>query len=175
MGYSPQKVFGLSNLYEELLKQNELQQMCDCFIKLVIEPFIEHIVQSQNIKLVQLIEDVKETIHNKYMNDLSLEMCADLHRVDPFRLSKAFKEVTGVNFIDYVTDYRLKKSKELLKHTDLRINEIAEKVGYQSTYFNRIFKKKENMTPGQFREKEEAAPNIENCNKLKGDADIRRD
>ncbi|WP_240418504.1 helix-turn-helix domain-containing protein [Paenibacillus periandrae] len=157
-GHSPQKVFGLSNLYEELLQHNELQQMCDCFEKLVMEPFIEHIVESQNVKLVQLAEDVKATIHSKYMTDLSLEMCADLHHVDPFRLSKAFKEVTGINFIDYVTDYRIKKSKELLKNSNLRINEIAEMVGYQSTYFNRIFKKKENMTPGQFREKEESSP-----------------
>ncbi|MFD0681343.1 MULTISPECIES: helix-turn-helix domain-containing protein [unclassified Paenibacillus] len=152
-GHSPQKVFGLSNLYEELLQHSDLQKMCDSFVKIVMEPFIEHIVESQNVKLVQLTEDIKATIHSKYMTDLSLEMCADLHHVDPFRLSKAFKEVTGINFIDYVTDFRIRKSKELLKNTNLRINEIAELVGYQPTYFNRIFKKRENMTPGQFREK----------------------
>ncbi|WP_165972338.1 NAD(P)-dependent oxidoreductase [Paenibacillus piri] len=152
-GHSPQKVFGLSNLYEELLQHHELQKMCDCFIHLVMEPFIELIVESQNVKLVQLVEEVKETIHSKYNIDLSLEMCADLHHVDPFRLSKAFKEVTGINFIDYVTDYRIKKSKDLLKNTSLRINEIAELVGYQPTYFNRIFKKRESMTPGQYRER----------------------
>lgn len=141
-GHSPQTVFGLSNLYEELLEHNDLKQMCEYFEKLVMKPFIEHIVESQNVKLVQMTEDVKGTIHSKYMTDLSLEMCADEHHIDPFRLSRAFKEVTGVNFIDYVTDYRIKKSKELLKNTNFRINEIAEMVGYQSSYFNRIFKKR---------------------------------
>ncbi|RAU91640.1 hypothetical protein DQG13_28950 [Paenibacillus sp. YN15] len=47
---------------------------------------------------------------------------------------------------------RLEKAKELLAGTDMRINAIAELVGYQPTYFNRIFKKLEGITPGAYRE-----------------------
>ena len=57
-----------------------------------------------------------------------------------------------MNFIDYVTQHRMTKAKELLRESDMKINEIAESVGYQPSYFIRIFKKTEGMTPGQYRE-----------------------
>ncbi|MFD2876142.1 helix-turn-helix transcriptional regulator [Paenibacillus rhizoplanae] len=58
-----------------------------------------------------------------------------------FLLSKSFKRVTGQNFIDYVTELRLTKAKELLRDTDLKMNDVALQVGYQQSYFNRIFQK----------------------------------
>lgn len=58
----------------------------------------------------------------------------------------------GMNFIDYVTQYRMNKARELLRNTDMKINEIAESVGYQPAYFIRLFKKAEGLTPGQYRE-----------------------
>lgn len=56
-----------------------------------------------------------------------------------------------MNFIDYLTDFRMEVSKEALAMSTMQINEIAEKVGYNSSYFNRLFKKKFGMTPGQYR------------------------
>nr|WP_249435725.1 helix-turn-helix transcriptional regulator [Paenibacillus sp. Marseille-Q4541] len=70
----------------------------------------------------------------------------------PYALSKAFKQVAGINFIDYVTFRRMDMAKRLLRETDLKINEIADQVGYQHSYFNRIFKKQEGLTPGQYRD-----------------------
>lgn len=63
-----------------------------------------------------------------------------------------FKDITGVNFIDYLTSIRLNKAKELLINTDMKINEIAETIGYKNSYFNRLFKRHEGYTPGQYRE-----------------------
>ncbi|MNC53328.1 HTH-type transcriptional regulator YesS [compost metagenome] len=46
----------------------------------------------------------------------------------------------------------MEKARELLRDTDLLINDVAERVGYQHSYFNRIFKKLEGMTPTRYRE-----------------------
>lgn len=91
-------------------------------------------------------------INEHYMDNISLDGCADYTGISPFLLSKSFKRVTGKNFIDYLTELRLDKAKELLRDTSLRINDVAEQVGYQHSYFNRIFKKQEGITPSRYRE-----------------------
>jgi len=45
------------------------------------------------------------------------------------------------------------KAKKLLVESDLKVNEIAEQIGYQPSYFIRLFRKYENMTPGQYRDR----------------------
>ncbi|MNP83828.1 HTH-type transcriptional regulator YesS [compost metagenome] len=58
----------------------------------------------------------------------------------------------GINFTEYLTELRMDKAKALLKESDIMINEIALLVGYQPSYFIRLFKKLEGITPGRFRE-----------------------
>src|SRR5699024_12548220 len=54
--------------------------------------------------------------------------------------------------VDYLTELRLKKSKELLRELHFTIYEIAEKVGFSSSqYFSRVFKQVEGMTPTIYR------------------------
>jgi YesN/AraC family two-component response regulator len=91
-------------------------------------------------------------LQNNYMKEISLDSCADHTGMNSVALSKAFKQVTDKNFIDYLTELRIEKAKELLRDTDMKINDIAEKSGYQASYFNRIFKKQEGITPSQYRE-----------------------
>ncbi|WP_159886871.1 AraC family transcriptional regulator [Paenibacillus puerhi] len=52
----------------------------------------------------------------------------------------------------YLTELRMDKAKPLLKDSDIMINEIALLVGYQPSYFIRLFKKLEGITPGRFRD-----------------------
>lgn len=66
--------------------------------------------------------------------------------------SLIFKNHTGETFISYLTRIRVEKSKELLKCTDLKTYEIADRVGYTDPhYFNLIFKKAMGMTPTEYR------------------------
>jgi YesN/AraC family two-component response regulator len=67
-------------------------------------------------------------------------------------LSEKFKEVTGVNFVDYVARTRTEKAREMLENSNLRISEIAFAVGFQSlSQFNRIFKKLSGRSPSAYR------------------------
>jgi AraC-like DNA-binding protein len=67
-------------------------------------------------------------------------------------LSEKFKQVTGVNFVDYIARIRFEKACELLLNSNLRISEIAFTVGFQSlSQFNRVFKRSSGKSPTELR------------------------
>jgi two-component system response regulator YesN len=67
--------------------------------------------------------------------------------------SLVFKQQTGETFVEYLTRVRMDKAKELLRHTSLKLYEIAAKVGYADpNYFSILFKKHVGVTPSEYRE-----------------------
>ena len=153
-GINPSQLYGGVNLYEQLCQLHEPMEMQKWFISRVLEPYFKEFLESQSLQPHQIAEKAVAIINKEYMNDIfSLESCADMLGTKPYTLSKVFKQVTGVNFIDYLTEFRLNKAKELLVTTNSKINDIALQVGYQNSYMFRLFKKYEGMTPGEYREK----------------------
>lgn len=66
--------------------------------------------------------------------------------------SRLFREVTGTNFIDYYTAFRLEKSLELLKSTRQNIETVALSVGFHSLRsYNRAFRARFGQSPGSYR------------------------
>ena len=79
------------------------------------------------------------------------EMAAEFHML-PSNLSAFFKAHTGGNLLDYVTDLRIQKAKELLEQTDNTIADISQQVGYYNvSSFVRRFRENQGITPGVFR------------------------
>jgi AraC-like DNA-binding protein len=84
--------------------------------------------------------------------ELSLTKVAKFVNISPNHLSDKFKEVTGVNFVDYIARTRTERARELLQNSNLRISEIAFAVGFQSlSQFNRVFKKLSGKSPSAYR------------------------
>jgi AraC-like DNA-binding protein len=84
--------------------------------------------------------------------ELSLSKVAKAANITPNYLSEKFKQVTGINFSDYVARTRFEKASKLLHDVDLRISEIAFAVGFQSlSQFNRVFKRLSGKSPTEFR------------------------
>ena len=78
---------------------------------------------------------------------------AEKYKNQPRISQSPFTERTSKNFSDYLTECRIRKAKELLKHTEMRIYEIANAVGYNDPYyFSSCFKKITNKTPSEYRE-----------------------
>ena len=74
--------------------------------------------------------------------------------ISPYYFSKLFKEATGENFIEYLTNIRIDKAKELLEKSDLSMKEICAMCGYSDpNYFSRTFKKNVGLTPTEYKEK----------------------
>ncbi len=67
------------------------------------------------------------------------------------RLSRLFQNYTGVSLIDYVTDVKIRYAKQLLRSTDMTMLAIASKLEFSISYFNKLFKRKVGITPGEYR------------------------
>ncbi|TLS49620.1 AraC family transcriptional regulator [Paenibacillus antri] len=155
-GTSTRHLFHGENMFAQLSQIREPDKMLHWMKEKVVVPFIEERDAKANSQMKRMVENTVDYIHAHYAEDISLDGCADLVGTSPYTLSKLFKQVTGVNFIDYVTELRIAQAKKLLCETDRKINDIALQVGYQQRYFNRIFKKQVGVTPGQYREQAEA-------------------
>lgn len=93
-----------------------------------------------------------EYIKNHYNNEITLEEVAGYVCVSSYYFSKIFKEYTGKNYVDYITELRIEKAKEMLKSGETSIKDICFEVGYNDpNYFSRVFKKVEGVTPSEFK------------------------
>ena len=85
-------------------------------------------------------------------DELSLTKVAKAVNISPNHLSEKFKQVTGVNFVDYIARMRFQRASDLLLHSDRRISEIAFATGFQSlSQFNRVFKNLSGRSPTDYR------------------------
>ncbi|MFD0676237.1 MULTISPECIES: helix-turn-helix domain-containing protein [unclassified Paenibacillus] len=151
-GMNPVHMFEGANLFDHLSMQNGPDEMLKWFKHKVVGTFVQELISKQDFHLKQMVEQVILYLNERYMTDLSLDSCAEYFGTSPYTLSRAFKQISGINFIDYLTNIRLATAKQLLRESELKITEVAERVGYQQSYFNRIFKKYEGVTPSHYRE-----------------------
>ncbi len=122
---------------ERLLDINQIQAfLYHHFLKPVSILWQENVANSYS----EMIQKVAEYIQSDFRNEqISLEYVRDRFEVDPIFFSKEFKRAKQVNFIDYLTNVRIVEAKRQLLETDHQINEIAENLGYNASYFNRLF------------------------------------
>jgi AraC-like DNA-binding protein len=98
------------------------------------------------------ISRAQQFIRQNFARDLSLEEVAAEINLAPAYFSRLFSQVTGTSFINYLTEVRIRRAKELLQGTNAKIKEINETVGYSNIYyFSRVFKNKTGVTPIEYR------------------------
>ena len=99
------------------------------------------------------IRKVMSAIHNDVAKPWTLEELASLANMSKSGLSERFKNMIGDSPLSYLARLRMQKAGTLLKSSTKSIAEIAILSGYQSeSAFNKAFKKKVGITPGNFRE-----------------------
>ncbi|MDO4338336.1 MAG: helix-turn-helix domain-containing protein [Eubacteriales bacterium] len=90
-------------------------------------------------------------MEQNYTEDISLETCAHEIGSSYTYLNRAFKQETGMRFVEYLNQCRLKKAKSLLIRNSLSMKEIVEKAGFRNyNYFFKVFKENEGITPSEF-------------------------
>jgi two-component system, response regulator YesN len=100
-----------------------------------------------------LVTRIKKYIDENLSEDLSLTRLGELVSLNPFYLSRLYKQLTGEGLSDTIMTARLAEAKRLLKDTNDKVQDIAMKVGFESAaYFNRFFKKSTEYTPQAYRE-----------------------
>lgn len=100
-----------------------------------------------------IIEKAKAYIRENYGKDICLDDVSRQVNISPYYFSKLFKAETGTNFIEYLTDIRIEKAKEMLSDKNYSMKEICAAIGYSDpNYFSRTFKKNVGVTPTDYRE-----------------------
>ena len=93
-------------------------------------------------------------IRQNYDQRLSTgHICTHCH-ISPQHLIRLFKKHLGVTPLQYITNYKMSQTIELLRHSELSVQEIAASLGYDNTnYFTRLFAREEGYSPTEFRER----------------------
>lgn len=99
-----------------------------------------------------MIDIVIRYVHAHYGDNVSLQLLAGVVHVTPNYLSRIFKETVGENFKEWLTRYRIEKSKELLLDSSLKMYEIAVMVGFSDyKHFSATFKKLTGCSAKEYR------------------------
>jgi two-component system response regulator YesN len=98
------------------------------------------------------VKRVKSMIHEFYQSGITLDEIGAKLDITPEYLGTLFHREMGVTFSTYVKNFRIGKAKELLCGTQLKLYEIAERVGYSdSKYFSKVFKEVTGQLPTEYR------------------------
>jgi two-component system response regulator YesN len=140
----------LKNSLAEVLSQRNIEGVVK-HLSLIVEITVDSIL-AQEAKTNPLVKNVLNYVNENYAGNISLKILSDRFNLSAAYLGQLFKNETGEMFTNYLNAIRVKNSNELLRNTTLKINEIAEKVGYvNQIYFTRIYKKVTGLTPIEFR------------------------
>ncbi|GAF63832.1 putative DNA-binding protein [Bacillus sp. TS-2] len=142
------------SLYEELLSLQTQDEIKSWFKERLIAPLVNVFKDRRESQFQNLSEQIIDLIHKNYDKEITLEECAAKLHYNANYLSSVFKQETNYTFSEYLTMHRFKLAKKWLIETDMTVKEIADKLQYKNSQnFIRSFKKHEEMTPGQYRQK----------------------
>lgn len=98
------------------------------------------------------IRQVQTYIEAHYTQRMTLDELASRFFINKYHLQKQFSQFMGKSPCEYQNELRIDAAKELLRMTDLSVNSIALRLGFESaSYFIQLFKKRESVTPLQYR------------------------
>ena len=106
------------------------------------------------VKNDRIIDSIKQFVNENLDKDIGLQTLAEHINMNPNYLSVYFKKKTKIKFSDYVMKLKVERAKELILKSDLRMYEIAARVGYKNQrYFSVFFRKMTGLTPSEFKTK----------------------
>jgi len=151
------KNINVKDIFDSELKIFDKLEACETIIEL--KSYVCSILNNVIYKMKEVnkknvvITMAVEYIMKSYNKDISLEVVSKELYISAGYLSLLFKQEMKVNFIDFISNYRIEKSKELLKDTSLKSYQVAKLVGFNDEkYFSQLFKKHTGVTPTQYRQ-----------------------
>ena len=104
------------------------------------------------IKYSPVIQQIISYVNENYYEEVSLKTLARKYNINTSYLGQVFTKEVGCSFSEYLNKTKNMKAKDLILNTNMKINDIAKKVGYLDTsYFYRKFKKYYGVCPSTLR------------------------
>lgn len=108
-------------------------------------------VQEATSTQAKLLE-IKKFLDEEYKQKVSLDQLEEKFYINKYYLTRIFKEKYGISINNYVIQRRITEAKYQLRFTGKTIEEIGHSCGMADpSYFNRVFKKVEGISPREFR------------------------
>lgn len=99
-----------------------------------------------------VMQNILDYIDTVVYGPISMEMVADHFEMSPSKLGRLLKKEMGIRFVDLVTGKRIERAKQLLAVPNLRVADVAGKVGYADYItFYKVFTRSENISPRDYR------------------------
>lgn len=144
---------------------------CDYLLKPVVEEELNHAIEKAILKIdpdavfdaesslaeesttpEEIVETIKQYIDSNYCQNFKITMFEEKYFFSITYLTKLFHARYGYTIYEYVLKLRMERAKELLEKSDIKILDIAERLGYTDNhYFSKAFRNYYGVSPSQYR------------------------
>ena len=151
-GISAEEIEASCGTLVDPVKLTSPEAMKDYFVSLFHRAICLRDKRTEN-RYGTMVAEAKQYIYRNFSeNSISLGSVAEAVGVSPNHLSRLFSQETGETFVEFLTEVRMERARDLLTSTQIPNAEIGTRVGYSDPhYFYYIFKKTQNMTPKEYR------------------------
>jgi len=142
----------LTNLSNNVFKIETIDEFYHLLVK-IIEDKLQYKNEDEiQLKYTVIAKQAIDIIINNYSDsNLCTNQIADMMKMNPRRISRIFKDFSGVTIAEQISEVRLKKAAELLENTQISVYEIIEKIGLENeSYFYKMFKARFRCTPKEY-------------------------
>jgi len=113
---------------------------------------VAHVAALKKSESAKPVRDAQKFIQNNFANPIGLESVSEQAGFNPTYFSLLFKKETGMNFLEYLTDVRIREAKRLLSDPRKTIGDVAAEVGYNDIkHFSRVFTRSTGIHPSKYR------------------------
>lgn len=136
----------VEEIFKRMLLTDNLQTAIPYLLSLLSNP--------ESPQKNNTITEFKKILNENFDKSLTIEQCSEKLGISTESLNQTCKEKTGFTAKQLQLDVKITEAKRLLLYSPLNTSEIAFKMGFEdNSYFSRIFKKKTNFSPAEFRKK----------------------
>jgi YesN/AraC family two-component response regulator len=148
------EVFGLNYDYLNDIHNCKTLDELNKWLSNVLIRFTSTVFDVRTVKHSDIIMKIIEYVRRNYMKKITLNEISNHVNFSVSYISRIFKDEMGSNMMQFINKVRVDNAKLLLLNNDIPLIEVAYLCGFEDqTYFNKVFKKVTNISPGKFRDK----------------------
>lgn len=147
--------------YRSIYRMNSVEQITG-WLQTLRDGLCEILKSRKKTYKDHIITNVKRYISDHIEERLTLNEVSDVFGISHNYLSVLFKKNCGIGFSEYITQMKIARSKNMLLEENLKIYEVADRLGFETSgYFSKVFKKVEGISPREYLQEKTLAPETE--------------
>ncbi|WP_077620637.1 helix-turn-helix domain-containing protein [Litchfieldia sinesaloumensis] len=158
-GLHPEIAFSLSDNYIQRLEDLSTAKDIDNLLTEALFTFTKKVSEVKEENYSKTISTCKNYIYTNRYEKVTHEDIAIKVQLSQSYLSSLFKKEVGISVSDYISKIKIEEAKNLIMYTDTPLSEISSLLHFtDQSYFTKVFKKFEGITPKQYKERNIKAP-----------------